>query len=303
MQKLILPETLKKGDTIAIVAPAGKVERPYIERFQIRAEYYGLNVMYGKNLFREHHQFAGTDNERLEDFQWALDNKEIKAIICARGGYGSIRIINKLNWDSFKKSPKWICGFSDITIFHNHLHNLGYQSMHCLMPINIKQHHTTDTPWFKAMIDYLMGKFSPYTSVLSNQKITENIEGEIIGGNLAILCSLLGTPYDIDTTNKILFIEDVGEHYYKVDRMMHTLLLSGKLSKLKAMLVGSFTEMEDGKRPFGKSIEGIISDAVSQFSYPVIFGAESGHQERNYPIVFGRECLINMNEAQEIKWM
>ena len=303
MQKLIQPGTLKKGDTIAIVAPAGKVERPYIERFQIRAELYGLNVICGKNLFGEYHQFAGTDNERFEDFQWALDDEKIKAVICARGGYGSIRIIEKLNWENFKKNPKWICGFSDITIFHNHINNMGFMSLHCLMPINVKEHHTTDTPWLKAMLDYLAGSFTPFTSISSDQNINEIIEGEIAGGNLAILCSLLGTPYDIKTDGKILFIEDVGEHYYKVDRMMHSLLLAGKLTNLKALLVGSFTEMEDGKRPFGKTINDIISDTVTNFNYPVIFGVESGHQERNYPIILGRRCVIDMNESYEIKWL
>lgn len=303
MQKLKHPDTLKKGDTIAIVAPAGKVERPYIERFQIRAEHFGLNVIYGKNLFCEYHQFAGTDNERLEDFQWALDEENIKAVICARGGYGAIRIIDKLKWENYKKNPKWICGFSDITIFHNHLHNLGYQSIHCLMPINIKQHHTTETLWLKAMFEYLMGFPAPYASFSTKNILNENIEGDIVGGNLAILCSLIGTPYDIDTDGKILFIEDVGEHYYKVDRMMHTLFLAGKLSKLKALLVGSFTVMEDGKRPFGKSVEEIISDVISPFNYPVIFGAESGHQEKNYPLFFGRKCQIDKSDPLKIDWI
>lgn len=287
MRNLIQPATLVSGDSIAIVAPAGKVDKDYIHRFTAIAEEMGLNVILGKNLFCQHYQFAGTDAERLDDFQWALDNEKVKAVICARGGYGAIRLIEKLNWEQFKQQPKWICGFSDITIFHNQVHQLGVQSLHCLMPINVKTHHTKETPWLKAMFDVLLGKTEHATGVSKPEILDLPNDAVLVGGNLAILCSLMGTPYDIETRDKVLYIEDVGEHLYKVDRMMHSLALAGKLTHIKALLVGSFTEMEDGKRPFGKTVEEIIREHASSYSYPVIFGVESGHQEKNYPIVFG----------------
>lgn len=288
----LLPPYLSDGDKVALIAPAGYVDKNYIEHMFNMMSQFNLQIVEGLHLYKRYNQFAGTDNERYEDLQWALNDEDIKAIFCARGGYGIVRIIDKVNWELFQKKPKWVCGFSDISILHSQINKLGFCSLHCAMPINFKAHHSIGTPWIEQIAGILKGGVQEQLFTGFNDQNEIQIEGELIGGNLSILYSLLGTPYDLDYTHKILFIEDVGEHYYKIDRMIQSLKLAGKLKMLKAILLGSFTEMSDNKRPFGKSIEEIILEAVETYSIPVIKGIPSGHREENYPLVLGTNVLI-----------
>ena len=284
---------LDKGDTIAIVAPAGLVQSEYIELAKGLFESWGLCVKLGKNLFKAYNTFAGTDNERLQDFQEAIDDKNIKAIFCARGGYGSIRIIDKVKWNNFIKHPKWIIGFSDITIFHSKLAILGYHSLHAPMPVNLSKKEDFASSWWRSLQNILFGKTSSISINASDFNNPGKANGVLTGGNLSILYSLLGTPLDTSWENKILFIEDLDEHLYHLDRIMNSLKLSGKLENLNGLLVGHFTNMKDNKRPFGKTYEEIILDAVRTYNYPVIFNVPIGHEKENYPLVFGKSISID----------
>lgn len=284
---------LKRGDCIKIIAPAGLVEKSYIDHACSFLRKEGLEVKLGVHLFNSYFQFAGTDTERLADLQHALDDTSIKAIWCARGGYGAIRLLELLHWDEFKKNPKWLMGFSDITLLHACINQLGYPSMHCAMPINFNNIDLPVPDWASQTIRYLMGGELAHSFPKNDFNRGDEISGIITGGNLSMLCAISGTPYDIDYRGKILFIEEVSEHKYKIDRMMQSLRLSGKLSQIKGLLVGGFTDVMDNKRPFGKDVEEIILDAVKGFDYPVIFNVPAGHLEANYPIPFGVNITVD----------
>ncbi|MBN1117154.1 MAG: LD-carboxypeptidase [Bacteroidales bacterium] len=296
MDNYIKPDLLKPGDEIVIVAPAGRVEKAYIEKARAVFSEWGLKVTYGKFLFEEYNQFAGTDTQRLSDLQSSIDSPNIKAIICARGGYGTMRLLDKLNWKEFRKSPKWIVGFSDITAIHNKLHNLGFQSIHGPMPINFKNLELNDEPLIYLKQALFEGKVNYKIDADELNRLGES-DACITGGNLSILCALQGTAFDIDLKNKILFIEEVGEHYYKLDRLLLTLKLAGKLDELSGLVIGGLTEMEDGKRPFGKSLNEIIYDHAAEYQYPVAFGFPAGHVKPNLPIMLGAETKLVSNNS------
>ncbi len=293
----IKPEYLNEGDTIAIVAPAGVVDKEDIDRTKIIFESWGLQVKYGKNLFEQNHQFAGTDKQRLDDLQNALDDENIKAIMCARGGYGTIRIVDKLDWSNFLIKPKWVLGFSDITILHAKIHNLGVESIHCPMPINLSKLPEND-PILGQLKEVLFQGTLMFANIYHQLNRNGFGRARLIGGNLSILHSLLGTSMDIDYRDKFLFIEDVGEQLYRVDRMLYSLKLAGKFDGLEGLLVGSFTEMEDGKRPFGKSLSQIIYEITEDYSFPVAFGLPVGHQKNNHPLILGSEIKLEINRQQ-----
>ncbi len=292
---MITPPYLKKGDSIAIVAPARSVTieemMPAITLF----EEWGLTVVLGTHLFASHHQFAGTEEERAEDFQSMLDNDDIKAIICARGGYGVVRIIDLLNFDHFVEYPKWIVGYSDITVFHSHIHTcFEIETLHATMPINVFANHNYDAT--ESMHDALFGKPISYqfpTDAYS--RVGEGI-GELIGGNISILYSLNATVSDINTDGKILFIEDLDEYLYHVDRMMINLKRSGKLSNLTGLIIGGLTEMKDNTIPFGATAEEIILDAIQGTDYPVCFGLPAGHLDDNRALILGRKATLTVSK-------
>jgi muramoyltetrapeptide carboxypeptidase len=293
MAAFIKPSLLKPGDKIMIVAPAGYVDKNYVQKATTVFESWGLKVLYGKNLFSEYHQFSGTDEQRLADLQEAFDNDEITAIIFARGGYGTLRIIDKISLARFQKKPKWIVGFSDITVIHSLLLNAGYQSIHAVMPINFTHLDEHAKPiellhqvLFKGNIEY---NLTPHKL---NKPGTE--KALITGGNLSLLYALKGTPFDIDTNNKILFIEDVGEQLYHLDRMLQSYRLAGKLDKLNGLIAGGLSDMEDKKRPFGKTAEEIVSSIVEGYDFPVVFNFPAGHIRENYPIIMGSETKLNV---------
>ena len=279
---------------MAIVAPARKVTalemQPAIELLQS----WGLEVVKGMYLFGEEDQYSGSDQQRWADFQMVLDDASIDAVIFARGGYGFVRIIDKLDFTKFMRHPKWLIGFSDVTVLHNHVNrNLKVETIHAPMAINIP-----NTP--KAVLENLHqlltgNKVSyQYPAHFFNRR--GKASGELVGGNLSLIHTLAGTPSDLLTKGKILFLEDLDEYLYHIDRMMLNLKRSGKLHGLKALVIGGMTDMKDNAIPFGKSAEEIILDAVKEYDYPVAFGISSGHIERNEPLVMGRKMKLTVGE-------
>lgn len=286
---------LKKGDSVCIVAPARKISPEELASSIQLFEFYHLKVVLGKHIYNEFHQFAGTDEERAADFQEALDNPDIKAIFCARGGYGNLRIIDKLDFTFFAKYPKWICGYSDTTVLHAHLHRLGFQSIHCSMPINITN-EIFDSETIKSMIHVLFHGNINYS--INPHPFNKNgfAKGMLCGGNLSIIYALNNSLSDIDTKGKILFIEDLDEYLYHIDRMMLNLKRSGKLSHLSGLIVGGMSQMNDNTIPYGKQAEEIILEHVQSFDYPVCFGFPAGHISDNRALIFGKNSKLNVED-------
>lgn len=289
------PNFLKKGDKVAIIATAKNFEKKELETSIRILQSWGLEVVLGKNLYKKENQFAGTDPQRLEDLQWALDTKDIKAIFCARGGYGTARIIDGVDWSGFIKAPKWLIGFSDVTVLLSEIQLQKIQCIHGPMPILFatKGYELS----LKKLQETLFGKAINYKITPQSINRMGEATGELTGGNLAILCSLLGTPSQVDTKNKILFIEDVGENLYRVDRMMVQLKRAAVLESLAGLIVGHFTAMEDNAVRFGKSAQGIIADAVSEYKYPVCYGFPAGHEPDNLPLILGTEIRLSVKKT------
>lgn len=290
------PATLLKGDKIGIVSPAGKINADKVGIAVRRFENAGYEVILGNHVFDEENQFAGSDANRLCDFQLMLDDPEIKAIICSRGGYGSIRILENLNFDLFLRNPKWIVGYSDITVFHSYLNNLlGVESLHAIMPINFSSEKDENYS-ISTLFQSLTGNLGNYKILSHKLNRIGLAEGEIIGGNLSILYSLRGTAIDFETHGKILFIEDVGEELYHLDRMMQNLKMGGKLSELQGLVVGGMSHMKVGNPDFGKTAYEIVLEAVENYSYPVVFDFPAGHIEENWTLPFGRFIRLDVSE-------
>lgn len=292
---MITPPNLKPGDKIGIVAPARKIELSEISVAIEVFKSWGLKVKLGKNLFKEDHQFAGTEIQRAEDFQSMLDNKEIKAVFCARGGYGTIKILPYLSFKKFIRNPKWIVGFSDITIIHSFLNqHVKAKSIHGIMPFNIKENNKTSDSviTLKEILFH-----DPKEICVDYNKLNKpgDEQGTLVGGNLSVLCSISGTKFDLNYKNKILLIEDLDEYLYHIDRMMMNLKYSGKLSRLKGLIVGGMTDMHDNNIAFGKNAYEIIHDAVSEYDYPVLFDFPVGHQDKNLALVLGLKARLVVN--------
>ncbi len=296
---MILPPYLKKGDTVAIIATARKISKEEIQPAVTFFESYGLSVLLGKNLFESSNQYAGTDLQRAEDLQWALNDKNIKAIIIARGGYGTVRLMEHVDFTEFKKFPKWVVGYSDVTVLHSAIHNIGVATLHATMPLNFSKNQEAT----RSLIKALLGKLTGIETEENYSNIEGSTSGQLVGGNLSLLYALSGTPYDIDTRDKILFIEDLDEYLYHLDRMMMQLKLSGKLSCLKGLIVGGMTDMKDNAIPFGKLPEEIILDAVKDYNYPVCFDFPAGHIDKNLAMYFGREVELIVNDDATLKFL
>lgn len=288
---------IQPGDLISVVAPAGKVQPERIMPAIHWLENRGYHISRGENLFGCNFQYSGSDEERFNDLQSALDNPEVKAIIFARGGYGTIKIVEKLNFDLFKKNPKWLAGFSDITILHNICSLLKIPSLHGAMIRDGISLDGIPTPGFLSMIETLEGNPSKLTAGPLQLNKTGLATAQLAGGNLSLLYSLLGTKYDLDTTGKILFIEEIGEYLYHTDRMMTSMRLAGKFKELKGLVVGQFTEVKDNPEPFGKNIEEIIYESVAGYDFPVCFGIQAGHGQPNLPMIFGMEWSLEVNAS------
>ena len=285
------PAYLTKGDKIGIVAPARKITSGELQPAIETLEKWGLKVVLGKNLFNQQNQFSGTDQERAEDLQMMLDDTSIKAIISARGGYGTLRIIDKINFSAFKKNPKWIIGYSDVTVLHSHIYsNFGIETLHGTMPINF----TKNIEASGSLRKILFGETFRYSSGNHPLNRKGNAEGILTGGNLSLLYALMGSKSDIETKGKILFIEDLDEYLYHVDRMMLSLKRASKLNHLAGLVVGGMTEMKDNTVPFGKTVQQIILDAVSEYNYPVCFDFPAGHVDKNLALILGRKAKLKV---------
>ena len=298
------PDFLKPGDCIGIIAPARKVSRAELLDGIKILEGWGFTVKQGKYLYGDHHQYSGTDAERAEDFQLMLDDPSVKAIISARGGYGTVRIIDRLDFSKFIKKPKWIAGYSDMTVIHNHLHsNFQIASVHGCMVFNM-QKEKFDKKSVESVGKALTGvrlnhSFeSPLAVKTLNKK--GNAKGILCGGNLSLLYALSGSKSDIDTNGKILFIEDLDEYLYHIDRMMMQLKRCGKLENLAGLIVGGMSDMRDNAIPFGKNAEEIISEHMSGFNYPVCFGFPAGHVKRNLALIMGSEVELNVDDTIQL---
>ena len=285
---MIIPPYLKKGDEVILIATARKISSDELHPAITILKSHGLNVVLGKHIFDIDNQFAGTDLERKTDLQWALSHKTAKAIIIARGGYGSVRLVEQLDFSELKKHPKWLVGYSDVTVLHNALHNEGLATLHATMPLNFTKNEEATKSLFDALFGNLLE--TRIDERLSNRD--GNVSAEIVGGNLSLIYSLSGTPFDLNTDGKILFIEDLDEYLYHIDRMMMQLKLSGKLEHLAGLIVGGMSDMKDNQIPFGKTAEEIIYDAVMEYKYPVCFNFPAGHVERNLPIYFGKKANL-----------
>ncbi|TKG93412.1 LD-carboxypeptidase [Puteibacter caeruleilacunae] len=291
---MIQPSPLQKGDTIAILSPAGKIDAKHVQPAVELLKELGFLVKTGEHIFSSHFQFAGTDEQRASDLQQALDDENVKAIICSRGGYGSLRTLQKINWDSFLINPKWIVGFSDVTVFHNALHQMNMCSVHGSMPrFFFTEKKPNDS--FQAMLNSITGEANKYQIDNHPLNQTGSTTAPIIGGNLSILYSLRGTPYDIKTKGKILFIEDLSEYLYHLDRIMLNLKVGGKLNDLAGLIVGGFTDMKDNDNPFGRNAYEIISDAVKEFDYPVCFNFPAGHELPNMSLKMGALAQLTVS--------
>jgi muramoyltetrapeptide carboxypeptidase len=288
-----VPQFLKKGDKIGIVATASRVPNGLEDAVSL-LESWGLEIVLGESITSAFHQFSGDDQFRANDLQKMLDDPSVKAIIGARGGYGTVRIIDQLDFTEFAKNPKWIVGFSDLTVLHCHIHALlGIPTIHGQMPLTIPDAT-------KASLDTLrqalFGEELSYSYESGFENIAGKAEGVLVGGNLAILASISGSDSEIDYTGKILFIEDVGEYYYAVDRMMRMLKRAGKLKDLKGLIIGGFTLMKDNQPGFGFTVEEIVFDLVKEYGYPVATDFPAGHIDNNMSLIFGKSASLEVQE-------
>lgn len=290
---MIIPPYLQPGDRIRIVSPAGKVQKdkvlPGIKLLQDE----GYDVVVGKHVFDKHFQYAGTDLQRAADFQEAINDPDTKAIICARGGYGTVRIIEKTDFSPLLKNNKWIVGFSDITILHTVLNKLGLASIHGAMPGFFVENKKM-TRSFLSLMELLSTGKSQFDIKAHELNRSGSCTGELVGGNLSLIYSLQGTPWQLETRGKILIIEDLTEYFYHLDRMMQNLRLAGQLKDLAGLIVGGFTEMKDNDSPFGKSAYEIIMDAVQDYHFPVCFDFPVGHIPKNLALMLGSNYHLDI---------
>ncbi len=290
---MLQPEFLKKGDTIAIVSTARKVSKEELKPALKILKNWGLQIVLGKTIEAEENQFAGSDELRASDFQQMLDNPKIKAIWCARGGYGTVRMIDLLDFTEFKKHPKWIIGYSDVTVLHSHIHTLGIATLHAQMPVAIE---TKTEASVNSIYKTLFGKEYSLTIPSNKNNRIGKASGELVGGNLSILYSLCGSVSAINTDEKILFIEDLDEYLYHIDRMLQNLKRNGMFENLKGLIIGGMTQMHDNEIPFGKTAKEIILDVCKDYNYPIAFNFPAGHLEDNQALVLGREVVLKVEE-------
>lgn len=292
----IIPPYLKPGDTIGIVCPAGYMPLEKAQTCIETLSAWAFKVIPGKTLGNQFNYFSGTDKERLHDLQRMMDDKNIDAILCGRGGYGTGRIIDKLDFSKFIKHPKWIIGFSDITILHSHLFsNYGVASLHAPMAAAFNDGEFKNQ-YIKSLYNALIGEKADYKIAGNILDQKGNAKGILVGGNLSLLVNVIGSSSDIKTKNKILFIEDIGEYIYNIDRMMYQLKRSGKLDGLKGLIIGRFSDMKDTAIPFGQTTEEVIKDIVKDYNYPVSFRFPVSHDKENYALKIGVKYKLNVEK-------
>jgi muramoyltetrapeptide carboxypeptidase len=298
---MITPSFLKPGDLIGIVAPARKISPeeilPALE--MIRARGYRLRL--GEHLYAADRQFAGTDAQRAADLQRMIDDPEVRAVLCARGGYGSVRLVDRIDWSRLARDPKWIIGYSDITVFHSHIHrHLGMETLHATMPLNFAQPGVDEA--LSSLWKALEGSLDAYAFPAHPLNRPGKAVGQLLGGNLSVLYSLLGSPSDLDVTGKILFLEDLDEYLYHIDRMMMNFNRNGWLDRIAGLVVGGMTQMNDNSVPFGRNAEEIVREAMDRTDIPLAFGFPAGHLADNRAIILGRTIQLTVNGTVEVRF-
>lgn len=295
--QLIQPEPLKSGDTISILAPSGVLNNfdKKIEKAINIFKSWGLNVVLGNHIYDKNGHFAGTDKNREKDFQKALDNKNIKAIWCARGGYGAVRIIDKLNFDNYLKNPKWIIGFSDITVIHNKLNFLNSESIHAMMITGFEDIGQNNDSLSK-LKNVLFGDSLSYSIASNKNNKAGKSEGIIVGGNLTLIQSTIGSKTELKMKDKILFIEEIGEYAYHIDRMLYSLKRAGYFENCKGLIVGQISDVKKNNTDFGRSINELILDVLDEYNFPILFDFPAGHEKTNFPIILGRKVILDVSK-------
>lgn len=290
---MISPKRINIGDKVGLLSTARKISLFELNPAIQVLDSWGVRVVFGEFLFEEENQFSGTVEQRSADLQNMIDNDEIKAIFFVRGGYGTVQIIDKVNFSKLHQNHKWIIGYSDITVLHSHLNKLGLETLHATMPINFSKNT-------KKSLDSLQKVIFGERNVIKVEAHKFNrygsVEAEIVGGNLSVLYSLLGSDSDVQTEGKILFIEDLDEYLYHVDRMIINMKRNNKFRSLKGMIIGGMTSMNDNKISFGKTAEEIILEYIKEYNFPVCFGFPSGHLDDNRSIRLGAKSLLEINK-------
>jgi len=294
-----IPAYLDRGDTIGVVCPAGYMAMERVQQCLQILQAWGFKVKVGKTVGgNSTNYFSGTDKERLTDFQEMLDDDEVKAVLCARGGYGIGRIIEQIKFKKFAKRPKWIIGFSDVTVLHAHIYsNYKIATLHAPMAGAFNE---GENEFVLSLRSALTGTSAKYEVKPHEFNKIGMASGELVGGNLALLTHICGTSSDIKTKNRILFLEDVGEYLYNVDRMLYQLKRNGKFDKLSGVIIGGFTENKDTDRPFGKTVFEIIHEIFQEFDYPICFGFPVSHGIENYALKIGVEYNLSISSGKVI---
>jgi muramoyltetrapeptide carboxypeptidase len=292
----MLAPFLKKNDQICIISPSGAIEAKYIENATKILKSWGYNCSEGVNARNKFGRFAGTKEERIADLQTALDNPNIKAIVCSRGGYGLAQIIDKIDFNGFKKHPKWLIGFSDISILHSTINNLGFASIHGIMAKNISE-SAEDIEQVEQLKAILTGELPSYEIVGHPLNRTGKVKGKLIGGNLSVLAGMRGSSYDLKYKENILFIEEIGEQAYHIDRMIQNLRLSGVLEKISGLVVGQFSDCKEDPLMKQSIIES-IAEAVKSYDYPVCFDFPAGHIENNFALILGANAALEISDSK-----
>nr|WP_296143661.1 LD-carboxypeptidase [uncultured Flavobacterium sp.] len=294
---MTMPEFLQKGDTVGILATARKIDLATLQPGIKLLESWGLHVVIGKTIGKEQNQLAGADWQRATDFQEMLDNPKIKAIWAAKGGYGTVRIVDRIDFTNFKKKPKWIVGFSDVTVLHSHINNMDIGTLHAIMAISTKTASPEAIESFrKALFGEKLEYHIPHHDFNKNGKAS----GELVGGNLSVLYSILGSKSAVDMKGKILFLEDLDEYLYHIDRMMMNLKRNGSLDGVKGIIIGGMTSMNDNDIPWGKDALEIIQDIVKDYKIPVAYNFPAGHIKDNRALILGKAVTFEVNDKETV---
>ncbi|MCL7752428.1 LD-carboxypeptidase [Polaribacter sp. Z022] len=298
---LITPPYLIPGDSIVILAPAGilKNRQETIKKAKELAESWGLKVRLGKHIFNKSGHFAGSDIERAADFQEALDNPNIKAIWSGRGGYGSVRLLDNLDYTKFLENPKWVIGYSDITAFHSHFHNLGIETMHAMMGTSVDDKPEEIIETLASFKKAIFGELLKYNIASSKYNRTGKVEGQIVGGNLALLASMLGSKSETNTKGKIIFIEEIGEYKYSIDRMLQSLKRAGYFENCAGVIIGDISKIKTNSTKWGSTIEELVLDVIKEYNFPVLFDFPAGHEADNRALILGRNVKLTVSSSSK----
>lgn len=282
---------------IRIISPGKAIDAKHIDFAEGYLRSKGYEVSIGKHAKGQHNYFSGTKEERLKDLQEAMDDEDVDVIVCSRGGYGCIHLVDDIDYRKFLWNPKMFVGYSDVTVFHNRLNRMGFESIHATAPLNFEENTTAA---LESLIYALDGDENEYDIPNHSLNRDGQVTEKVVGGNLSILCSLIGTHDELRTRNRILFIEEIGEPVYKIDRMIRQLKQAKLLSRLDGLIVGSLTQIKDSDPPYGVTAEEVIREAVEEYDYPVCFGFPAGHINDNRAIVFGRDAKLIVSKTGAI---